>query len=119
RGNQSPAFLITHQRRANSIFVIDEWMTEAALDAEKLTVMPVHVSITRDDPHQIISARAQRHLATIRTIGARGNRLRQFPWPMLMTISSIKQRSGGTDLDAVAALRTIQPAAERADHRIG
>src|SRR5207248_2343274 len=38
---------------------------------------------------------------------------------MLMTISSIQQRSRRTDFDAVAALRTIQPAAERADDRVG
>src|SRR5205085_5906981 len=77
RRNQSPAFLIANQRRANSFFVIDEWMAKASFDAEKLTVMPVHVSIARDDAHQIIPARAQRHLTTVRTIGARGNRLRQ------------------------------------------
>src|SRR5437764_13011076 len=34
---------------------------------------------------------------------------------MLMAISSVQQRSRRTDFDAVAALRTIQPAAERAD----
>ena len=76
RRNQSPAFLIANQRRANSFFVIDEWMAEAPFYAEKLTVVAVQVSITRDDPYQIISARAERHLTTVRTIGARGNRLR-------------------------------------------
>src|ERR1041384_3392286 len=37
---------------------------------------------------------------------------------MLMTISSVQQGSGRTDFDAVPALRTIQPAAERANHRV-
>src|ERR1043166_5580926 len=36
-----------------------------------------------------------------------------------MTISSVQQRAGGTNLDAIAALRTIQPAAEGADDRVG
>src|SRR5207249_11103073 len=37
---------------------------------------------------------------------------------MLMTISSLKQSSRRTNLDAVAALRTIQPPAERADDSV-
>ena len=49
-GNQSPAFLIANQRRANSFFVIDEGMTEAPFYAENRAVVAVHVSITRDDP---------------------------------------------------------------------
>src|ERR1043166_2032074 len=35
-----------------------------------------------------------------------------------MTISSVEQGSRRTDFDAVAALRTIQPAAECADDRV-
>src|SRR5205823_7476411 len=46
-GNQSPAFLVTNQRRANSVFVIDERMTEAAFHAEKLTVVSIYITIAR------------------------------------------------------------------------
>src|SRR4051794_27446677 len=38
---------------------------------------------------------------------------------MLMTISSVEQRSRRTNFDAVAALRTVQPASECADDRVG
>src|SRR5205085_12323045 len=38
-----------------------------------------------------------------------------FPRPRLMAIGSVKQGSRRADLDAVAALRAIQPAAESAD----
>src|ERR1043166_9612167 len=37
---------------------------------------------------------------------------------MLMPIRSIEQRSRRTNLDAIAPLRTIQPAAERANDRV-
>src|SRR5712692_8270386 len=35
-----------------------------------------------------------------------------------MSISSVKQRSGRTDFDAVTALGTIQPTTVSADHRV-
>src|SRR5437764_12189817 len=38
---------------------------------------------------------------------------------MLVTISPVEQRARRANFDAVAALRTIQPAAERADDRVG
>ena len=37
---------------------------------------------------------------------------------MLMPIGSVEQRARRANFDAVAALRTIQPAAERADDRV-
>src|SRR2546429_7181408 len=96
--------------------MIHEWMTKAALDAKELAVVPIHVTIARDNTHQVAATRAQRHLTAVRAVSAGRNCLRQFPWSMLMTISSIKQGSCRADLYTVAALRTIQPAAERADN---
>src|SRR5205814_9172368 len=72
-------------------------------------------TIARDDAHQVAATRAERHLTAVRAISAGRNCLRQFPGPMLMTISSVKQSSGRANLDTVAALRTIQPAAAGAD----
>src|SRR2546429_7224525 len=98
--------------------MIHEWMTKAALDAKELAVVPIHVTIARDNTYQVAATRAQRHLTAVRAVSAGRNCLRQFPWSMLMTISSIKQGACRADLDAVAALRAIQPAAERADNRV-
>src|SRR5207302_4780357 len=70
RGDKTPALLVTNQRRANAVFVIDERMPETAFDAQELAVMAVYVSIARDDAHQIVSARAQSPPATLRPIRA-------------------------------------------------
>src|SRR5262249_5921436 len=48
RGNQLAAFFVTNQRRANARLVIDEWMSESSLNAEKLAVNAVDVTIARD-----------------------------------------------------------------------
>src|SRR5690349_3790686 len=117
-GNQLAAFLVTNQRRANARFVVDERMSEASLDAEKLAVDAVDVTITRDRTQHLAAARAERHLATIRTEIARGDTLRELPWTRLVTISRVEQSSGRTDLDAVAALRTVEPPEIRADHGV-
>src|SRR6266550_1617348 len=75
-GNQPAAFLVPNQRRANSLLMIDEGMAEATFDTKELAVKAIYIAIARHDSHQLVAARAERHLATIRTIGARGNRLR-------------------------------------------
>src|SRR6266516_6412200 len=98
--------------------MIDEGMGKATLDAKKLAIQTIHVTVARDDTHQIAAARSQRHLAAVRTIRAGGNSLAQFPRPGLMPVGRVKQRPGGADFDAVAALRTVQPAAVRADHSV-
>src|SRR6267142_2831907 len=99
--------------------MIHKRMTEAPFDAEELAVQTVDIAIARDDAHQLATARAERHLAAVGTIRAGGNRLGQFPGASLMPIGSIEQRAGGADFDAVAALRTVQPAAVCADDRVG
>ena len=104
RGNQLAALLVPDKRRANSLLVIDEWMSEAALDAEELTIQSVDVTVARDYTHQLATARPERHLAAIRAISTSRNSLRQFPWPRLMTISSVKQGPCRADLDTVTAL---------------
>src|SRR5437016_5201519 len=76
RRNQLAAFLISNQRRAKALFVIDERMPKAAFDAEKLSVQSVHVTVARDDAHQLVASRTKRHLATVRTIRARRDSLR-------------------------------------------
>src|SRR5262244_3638473 len=81
--NKLAAFLVTNQRRANAVGVIDEWMAEAAFDAEKLAVQSVHVTIASDDPHDFVSARADGKLTPIRAICASGNCLVEFPRSML------------------------------------
>src|SRR5438309_7508009 len=94
-------------------------MTKASFDAKEFSIQAVDVAIARNDPHQVAAARAKRHLTAIRTIGASGNSLCQFPGTRLMTIRSIEQRSRRTHFDAVAALRTVQPAAICSNHGIG
>ncbi len=114
-GDQLAALLVTNHRRADAIFVIDERMTKPALHAKKLAVDSVHVSIARDRRASL------RHRASQATSGNRPNRnctsrcLREFPWTCLMAVSCIEQRAGRTNLDAVSALRTIEPAEIRAD----
>src|SRR5207244_2218398 len=76
RGDQLAAFLISNQRRAKTLFVIDERMPKAAFNAEKLSVQSVHVTVARDDAHQLVASRTKRHLATVRTIRARRDSLR-------------------------------------------
>src|SRR5712691_6397942 len=98
--------------------MIDERMSKATLDAKKLAIQTIHVTVARDNTHQIAPARSQRHLASVRTVRAGGNSLAQFPRPGLVPVSRVKQRPGGADFDAVAALRTIQPATVRADHSV-
>src|SRR5205809_4931774 len=90
-------------------------MTKASFDAKEFSAQAVDVAIARNDPHQVAAARPQRHLTAIRTIGASGNSLCQFPGTSLVTIRSIEQRSGRAHFNAVAALRTVQPAAVGAD----
>src|SRR5437867_1155024 len=95
--------------------MIDERMAKTAFDAEKLTIMSVNIAIARDDTHQLRSARAERHLASIRAIRASRNDLIELPRPSLMAIRTIEQRSRRTNLDAIAALRAIQPTAVSSD----
>src|SRR5438132_7587649 len=98
--------------------MIDERMGKATLDAKKLAIQTIHITVARDNTHQIAAARSQRHLAAVRTVGAGGNCLAQFPRPGLMPVSRVKQSPGGADFNAVAALRTIQPATVRANHTV-
>src|SRR4029077_8002747 len=44
-GNQFAAFLVTDHRRADSLFMVDEGMAEAAFDAKELTVQSVDIAI--------------------------------------------------------------------------
>src|SRR5262249_39110807 len=115
RRNQPAAFLIANQGSADSLFMIDERMTETAFDAEELAIVAVNITITRYDSHHFGSAPAERHLTTVRAISAGRNGLRQFPRAMLVPVGAVKQRSRRTNLDAIAALGTVKPAAERAD----
>src|SRR6267143_1997523 len=98
--------------------MIDEGMGKATLDAKKFAIQAVNVTIACNDAHQIAAARAERHLAAVGTVRAGGNRLAQFPRPRLVPVGRIKQRPGGTDFNAVAALGTVQPATVRSDHSI-
>src|ERR1700730_7134199 len=98
--------------------MIDEGVAKAALDAKKLAVQAIDVAIARHDAHQLIGSRAQRHLAAVRTIRDRPKRLRPRPGPRLVAVSSIQQSSSRTDLDAVAALRTVQPVTVGTDNRV-
>src|SRR6185369_15386917 len=98
RGNQLAALLVADQRRANARFVINERMPEASLDAEKLPVDAVDVTIASDRTQHFTGARAERHLAAIRTEIACRNVLREFPRTRLVTISRVEQRSGRTNL---------------------
>src|SRR5690242_909351 len=90
-------------------------MAEATLHAQKLSVDSIHVTIARDNAPHFTRTRTERHLATVGTEVTRRDRLREFPRSCLMAISRVEQRSGRTNLDAVAALRTIEPAHVSAD----
>src|SRR5689334_2699966 len=90
-------------------------MAEAALHTEKLTIDSIHVPIARDNASHFTRTRTERHLATVGTEVTRRDRLREFPRARLVAISRVEQRSGRTNLDAVAALRTIEPAHVSAD----
>src|SRR5439155_5123391 len=63
--NQSPAFFISNHGRANSLFMVHERMAKAALDAEELAVQSVHVTIARDNAHQLTTALTQLHLTAV------------------------------------------------------
>src|SRR5450432_2011692 len=98
--------------------MIHKRMTEAAFDAEELTVQTVDVAIAGDNTHQVATAGAQRHLAAVRAEGASRNRLGQFPRTRLVPIGAVEQGPRRTDFDAVATLRTVQPATVSADDGI-
>src|SRR5882672_3411631 len=117
--DQSATLLVTNERRANARLVVNERMTEAALDAEKLAIEAVNIAVARHDAQQLVAARAERHLAAVGTIGAGGNSLRQLPRARLMAVGAIEQRAGGTNFNAVATLRTVEPAAVGSNHGIG
>src|SRR5207245_8804414 len=55
-GDQLAAFPVTNQRRPNTLFVIDERMTEAALNTKELAIQSVNVPIARHDAHQLTAA---------------------------------------------------------------
>src|SRR5690349_23134066 len=85
-------------------------MCESSLHAQKLAVDAVDVTIACNRTQHLAAARAERHLATVRTEITSGDVLRELPRTRLVTIRRVEQRSGRTNLDAVAALRTIEPA---------
>src|ERR1043166_8919160 len=93
-------------------------MCEASLHAQKLAVDAVDVTIACDPTQHLAPPRTERHLATVRTEVTSGDVLRELPRTRLVTIRRVEQRSGRTNLDAVAALRTIEPAEIRSDHRV-
>src|SRR5436190_15177251 len=98
--------------------MIDERMAEASFDAQELAVVSVDVTVARDGAHHFARARAERHLTTIRTERAGRDSLREFRRPRLMTIGCVEQCTSGADFDAVAAVRTVEPAAVSADDRV-
>src|SRR5439155_25805929 len=98
--------------------MIDERMAKAAFNAKELAIMSVDIAIARDYSHQLSSPRAERHLAAVRTIRASRNGLIQLPGPRLMAIRTVQQGSCWTNLDAVAALGTIQPTTISSDHSV-
>src|SRR6266567_5476170 len=119
RRDQPAAFLITNQRRANSLFMVHKRMTETALDTKKLAIQSAYVAVARDNTHQFAAPRPERHLAAIRTVRARRNCLRELPGSRLMAISTIEQCSRRTNLDTVAALGTIQPTTISSNDGVG
>src|SRR5215472_5869784 len=83
-GHQPAALLVTNQRRANAILVIDKRMSKATFDTEELAVDAVDIAIARHHAHQFTAAGTERHLTTVGAIGAGGDRARQFPGASLM-----------------------------------
>src|SRR5688572_32793054 len=94
-------------------------MAEASLDAEKLAVQPIDITVAGHNGQQIITAGAERHLTAIRAGGAGGNCLRQFPGPSLMTIGGVEECACRARFNAGAALRTIEPGPVGSTNRAG
>src|ERR671938_561401 len=101
RGNQLAALLITDHRRAQTLFVIDEGVSEATLNAKELAVDAIDVAVARHRAHQFASARAKAELAAVRAERAGRDGLLKLPRASLMTIGRIKQRARRADFDAV------------------
>src|SRR5688500_9291272 len=117
-GNQFPAFLVANHRRANARCMVDERMTKSAFDAQGLAVKADHVTIARDYAHQLAPPSTERHLTAITTEVEGRDHLGQLPWTCLVTICRVEQCAGWADLDAVATLRTVEPAKISADHSV-
>src|SRR5262249_961981 len=78
----------------------------------------IDVTIARDNAPHFAGARAERHLAAVRTEITGRNGLRELPRTRLVTISRVEQCSRRANFDAVAALRAIKPAHVRADNGV-
>src|SRR5436305_5507646 len=63
-------------------------------------------------------ASADTHLHSIRAVRVGCDRLIELPRARLMTIGPVEKCPRRTNLDAVAALRTVQPAAVCTDDRV-
>ncbi len=115
RGHEPAALLVADERRAQTLLVVDERVREATLDAEELAVVPVDVAVARDDAHHLAAPRADRELAAVGAERAGRSRAVQLPRPRLVPVGRVEQRPRRADLDAVAALRAVEPAAVGAD----
>src|SRR5262245_299735 len=95
-----------------------ETVREPCLNVKELAVQTIYIPVARHDAmdHAVTCSKADLH--SVRAVRIGRNRLIKLPRPSFVTINAIQQRPCRTNLDAVTALRAIQPAAVGADNGI-
>src|SRR4030095_1402545 len=61
RRYQPATFLVSDQWRSQTIFMIDERVSESTFHTKELTVQSVYVTIARNYSHYFAATRAERH----------------------------------------------------------
>ena len=92
--------------RLQTLRVLHEIETVAALDAQELAVDAAAVAIVAAD--DLVVADAQRGAAAIGAMRADGADVVHFPGPRLIAVHAAGERAHGADIDARAALVALQ-----------